>query len=365
MNQRASITGWGKCLPPARLTNHDLATVLDTSDEWIRNRTGIGSRYVSHVATTELARVAAQRALAAAGRDPMDIDCLILATCSPDTLVPCAAAELQRKLGCKNAATFDLNSGCTGFVYALANAAGLIASGQQQRILVVAAERLSFYMDWTERDVAALFGDGAGAAIIEADTNEDVGILAWSMGCDGNAADALKVADFGADPNNTRGSAPFDFYFDGREIFRNAVHGMADTSREALAKANLDLDDVDLVIPHQANLRIIEAVARALELTTPPFSNIEHYGNTSAASIPIALCEALEQDRVQAGQLILFTAFGAGLTRASMLVRWGPRTKPLGQSKAELAACECSGLELIAPAVAACRAKRGGHSMHS
>lgn len=359
MNQRASITGWGKCLPPARLTNDDLATILDTSDEWIRSRTGIGSRCVSHVVTTELARVAAERALAAAGNDPLDIDCLILATCSPDTLVPCAAAELQRKLGCRNAATFDLNSGCTGFVYGLANAAGLIASGQQQRILVVAAERLSFYLDWSKRDVAVLFGDGAGAAIVEADTTQQAGILAWSMGCDGTTADALKVADFGADPNNTRGSAPFDFYFDGREIFRSAVRGMADTSREALAKANLQLDEVDLVIPHQANLRIIEAVARALDLSAPPFSNIEHYGNTSAASIPIALCEALEQGCVQPGQLILLTAFGAGLTRASMLIRWGQRTTPVGQSVATLAACDCSALELIAPAVAACRENRG------
>jgi len=354
MDQRASITGWGKCLPPARLSNHDLASVLDTSDEWIRSRTGIGNRHVSHVATSELARVAAEHALAAAGRDPLEIDCLILATCSPDTLVPCAAAELQRKLGCRNAATFDLNSGCTGFVYGLANAAGLIASGQQQRILVVAAERLSFYLDWTKRDVAVLFGDGAGAAVVEATTSE-AGILAWSIGCDGTTANALKVADFGADPSNTRGSAPFDFSFDGREIFRNAVHGMANTSREALAKAGLTLDDVDLVIPHQANMRIIEAVARALELPEPPFSNIESYGNTSAASIPIALCEALEQNRIQAGQLILLTAFGAGLTRGSMLIRWGQRTDPLGRSLAALSTCDLSGLELIAPALAACR----------
>jgi len=364
MTQRACITGWGKCLPPACLTNHDLATVLDTSDEWIRSRTGIGSRRISHVVTSELARVAAERALAAAAVGPLDIDCLIFATCTPDTLVPCAAAELQRKLGCINAATFDLNSGCTGFVYALANAAGLIASGQQQRILVVAAERLTFYLDWTQRDVAVLFGDGAGAAIIEADKQTDAGILAWSIGCDGTAADALKVADFGANPNNRRGSAPFDFTFDGKEIYRNAVRGMADTSRETLAKANLKLDDVDLVIPHQANLRIIEAVARALQLTAPPFTNIEHYGNTSAASIPIALCEALEQGCVDADQLILLTAFGAGLTRASMLVRWGPRTTPLDQPAATLAACDSTGLELIAPTLAACRKQRAVNSSH-
>ena len=307
--------------------------------------------------TTELARVAAERALAAAGLDPLELDCLILATCSPDTLVPCAAAELQRKLGCTNAATFDLNSGCTGFVYGLANASGLIASHQHEKILVVAAERLTFYLDWTQRDVAVLFGDGAGAAVIEAEPQAETGVQGWSLGCDGRTAKALKVADFGADPTNTRGSAPFDFSFDGREIFRSAVRGMADTSLEALAKANLKLDDVDLVIPHQANLRIIEAVARALELPSPPFTNVRHYGNTSAASIPIALCEALEQDCIKAGQLILFTAFGAGLTRASMVVRWGQRTTPIGESTASLEPCRVNGLELIAPVLAACREK--------
>lgn len=354
MKPSAVITGWGKCLPPAELTNNDLATVVDTSDDWIRERTGIGSRRISHVGVSVLARVAAERALAAAGATPEDIDCLILTSASPDTLVPCAAALVQRQLGCINAATFDLNSGCTGFVYSLANAAGLIASGQHRKILVVAAERLSFYLDWTKRDSAVLFGDGAGAVIVESHPEPDIGILSWSIGCDGTAADALKV-NFGANPDNTSSSPPFQVSFDGREIFRKAVRGMTDTSHAALTKLSLDANDIDLVIPHQANLRIIESVARGLGCKRPLFTNIERYGNTSAASIPIALCEALQEKRIQPDNKLLLTAFGAGLTRASMVLKWGSRTTPRGNSNAELPPCDSSALELIAPAVAACR----------
>ena len=356
MQPSTVITGWGKCLPPAELTNDDLATVMDTSDKWIRERTGIGSRRISHVGVSVLARVAAERALAAAGKQPEEIDCLILTSASPDTLVPCAAAEVQRALGCVNAATFDLNSGCTGFVYALANASGLIASGQHERILIVAAERLSFYLDWTKRDSAVLFGDGAGAVIVESDPRADVGVLAWSIGCEGTASHVLKV-QFGVDPSISSFSPPFQAEFDGQEIFRRAVRGMTDTSRAALKKASLTKDDVDVVIPHQANLRIIGSVAKALRLKHPPFTNIERYGNTSAASIPIALCEALQEGWIQPENTLLLTAFGAGLTRASLILKWGPRVQPLGQSTAQLPNCEHDGLQLIASAIAACQAQ--------
>jgi len=356
---RAVITGWGKCLPPARLTNEDLSTLMDTSDEWISTRTGIHERRVSHVSTSTLALVAAQRALAAAGRSASEVDLLITGSASPATLIPCMGAEVQTGLGAFDAGVFDLNAGCTSFLYGLAMAAGTIATGQQKSVLVVGAERLTWYLDWTERDSAVLFGDGAGAALVEA-SEEDAGVLSWHLGCDGRAADALKVPNFGTDAVRSDGHfGEFQVRFDGREIFKRAVQGMYRASKTALAKADMTLEDVDLLIPHQANKRIIDALSSRLATCCDVVVNIERYGNTSAATIPIALTEELEAGRIKPGTNILMASFGAGLTSAACVVRWGKRTEPLGESDAELPPCDQTGLELIAPQVAYNRSYAG------
>ncbi len=346
---RAQITGWGKCLPPARLTNADISSLMDTTDEWITTRTGIRERRVSHVSVSTLALVAAQRALAAAGRSAEEVDLLIVGSASPGTLIPCMAAEVQTGLGAFNAGVFDLNAGCTSFLYGLAMAAGSIAVGQQKSVLVVGAERLTWYLDWTERNSAVLFGDGAGAALVEAAEGE-AGVLGWHLACDGRAADALKVPNFGTDAVRSDGHfGEFAVRFDGQEIFKRAVRGMYVASKKALAKAGLRMEEIDVLIPHQANKRIIDALAARFHDCCDVVVNIERYGNTSAATIPIALTEELEAGRIKPGSVILSASFGAGLTAAACVLRWGERVEPLGQSDAQLPPCHQTALELIAP----------------
>ncbi len=348
------ITGWGKCVPPGVLSNDDIAEFLDTSDEWIRTRTGIHERRISHVDVSELAYVAACRALAAAGLEPDDIDGIILTSASPELIIPNTASRLQEKLGVKGIAAMDINSGCCGFVYSMAVAHGLISTGTHKRMLIVGAERLSFFIDWTQRDSAVLFGDGAGAAIVEAGP-EGEGLLAAELGCEAEAGRALMIPDFGSGMDRwTLDAGRLELLFDGQEIFKRAVRAMCTLSHSVLDDAGLTLEDVDLLIPHQANLRIIESVGKRLGFAERPdqvFSNLHRYGNTSAASIPLALVEALEQGRVKPGDLILFPAFGAGLTRAAMLMRWGQRVDPISVSPVELPPCELSARELIQPSL--------------
>ncbi len=348
---RAVITGWGKCVPPARLTNDDISTLIDTSDEWITTRTGIRERRVSHVSVSLLAQVAAQRALAAAGRSAAEVDLIIVGSASPGTLIPCTGAAVQTGLGAFAAGVFDLNAGCPSFLYGLAMAAGAIAAGQQRTVLVIGAERLTWYLDWTERNSAVLFGDGAGAAVVEA-SDGDAGVLGWHLACDGRAAEALKVPNFGTDAVRCDGHfGEFAVQFDGQEIFKRAVKGMYVASKKALAQANLGLEDVDVLIPHQANRRIIDTLASRFGGACDVVINIERYGNTSAATIPIALTEELEAGRIKPGSTILTASFGAGLTSAACVLRWGDRVSPLAESKAELPRCEQTGLELIASQV--------------
>ncbi|MBY5993960.1 ketoacyl-ACP synthase III [Ferrimonas balearica] len=347
----AEITGWGKCLPPAVLTNDDLATFMDTSDEWIRTRTGIGQRHISHVGTSELATVAAQRALAAAGLKGSDIDMIILATATPDTLVPNIAATVQANIGAQCAA-FDINAACSGFLYGLGLATAQIRSGQCQRVLVVGAERLTFYLNWTLRDTAVLFGDGAGAVVLEASDNE-AGVLSYAMNNDPEGREILKVSGFGT--NMDKGSPhamEFFLQFEGREIFKRAIAGMGRLSQQVLAESGVSPEQVDLVVPHQANVRIIDTLIGKMGLPKEKaFVNIEHYGNTSAATVPIALCDALESGRIQPGDTLLSCAFGAGLTSAAAVIKWGERTTPLAQSDAELPPCDVDALTLIQSAV--------------
>jgi len=349
----AQITGWGKCLPPAVLSNDDLAAIMDTSDEWIVERTGIHERRISHVNTSELGLVAARHALAAAGCDANDIGLIIFASASPDLLIPNTASRLQERLGNKQAAAFDLNSGCTGFVYGLKVADDHLNNYPNSPVLLVGAERLTWYLDWTQRDSAVLFGDGAGAAVLQPGES-GTGIIRSHLGCEAAAGDALMIADFGTVMNRF-GTDPtrFDLCFDGREVFRHAVKGMALACQTVLEEAGLVVADIDLVIPHQANERIIDSLADRVGIDrTRVFKNIALYGNTSAATIPIGLCEALERRLIQPGTTILMPAFGAGLTWGATVMRWGERTTPVGTSDAELPRCDSTGPELIAEAVA-------------
>jgi len=352
MAEYAAITGWGKCIPPAILTNDEMASVIDTSDEWIRTRSGIRERRVSHVPGSDLAAVAGQRALAAADADVKDVDLLIVATCTPDTVIPSTAAHVQRKIGASNAAVFDLNAGCSGFIYSLEVATAQIRSGAYRKILVIGSERITWFLNWSNRDTAVLFGDGAGAVLVEPSEIES-GLLFSHLGCDGEVADALQVPNFGTAGNRfLENYAAFDVQFDGREIFRRAVKGMAQEAEIVLDRLGLTKADIDLIIPHQANLRIIESLAKHLSVDMSQVEvNINSYGNTSAATIPVALCEALEAGRIHAGDRILLAAFGAGLTRAAGILRWGKRTVPLKQSDAELPPCNQTALEILAESI--------------
>ena len=348
--QYATITGWGKCVPPATLTNDDLATFIETSDEWIKSRTGISQRHISHVNTSELASVAAKRALAAAGIDGSEIDMIILASASPDTLIPNIASTVQANIGA-NCAAFDINAACSGFLYGLGLASSQIKSGQSKKVLVIGAERLSFYLDWSRRETAVLFGDGAGAVVVEASSIPG-GVLGYELNNDPDGRDILK-AGFGTAMDRFSAES-LDFYiqFDGQEIFKRAINGMNKLSTQVLEKCGVDKDEVDLVIPHQANERIIDTLVSRMKIPKEKaFVNIANYGNTSAATIPIAICDALEKELIKPHQTILSCAFGAGLTSAALLLQWGERVKPLNISDAELPPCDQSGIELVKRAV--------------
>jgi 3-oxoacyl-[acyl-carrier-protein] synthase III len=345
---RAAITGWGKCLPPAVLTNHDLSTILDTSDEWIVSRTGIRERHISHVGLGELAYVAAARALAAAGISGNELELIVFGTCSHDDQVPNMASGIQLRLGAHSAAAFDINTACTSFLYGLSAANALIRTAVVSRALVIGAELISPFMDWTDRDVAVLFGDGAAAVVLEA-TGREEGVLAEKLGCYGEARETLRVEGMGGLYAN-RGVlyGVTRWQFEGQEIFRRAVQGMAAASAAALARAKLTPDDVGLVVPHQANLRIIEAVAKRIGVPMQRvYVNIARHGNMSAATIPVALCDALDDGRVRPGALLLLPGFGGGLSFGAHLVRWGSRTTPLGSSAAALPPNDASALDLV------------------
>jgi 3-oxoacyl-[acyl-carrier-protein] synthase-3 len=346
----AAITGWGKCLPSAVLSNHDLEQIVDTTDDWITTRTGIKERRISHVEVSDMALVAAQHALAAAGKEPLDVDLIVLGTCTGDSQIPSTAAILQAKLGAWNSGAFDLNAACSGFVYSLVVASGMIKAGAHRTILVVGAEKLHFHLDFTDRSTAVLFGDAAGAILLEA-TDGEAGILASELGNDGSVAHILEIPEDGtAGDRDYPDPARSGFSMDGPEVFRRAVTTMGDASIRVLEKAGLGLDDVDLLVPHQANVRIIDATARRLGLESARvFVNIGSYGNTSAATIPVALTEALEQGRVKPGDNIVLAAFGAGLSWGAAVVRWGDRVEPIGTSEAVLPSNDRTLMDLLAP----------------
>lgn len=348
----ADITGWGKCMPPAVMTNDNFAEVIDTSDEWIRTRSGIAERRVSHVPNSDLAAVAGLRALAAAGVEPEEVDLLIVASTSHDNIVPSTAAYVQAKSGTMNAAVFDLNAGCTGFIYGLQTATAMIRSAGYRKVLLIGSERLTWLINFADRASGVLFGDGAGAVVLEPN-EEESGLLAAHLGCDGTQAHILEVPNSGTSGDRfIEDYNIFDINFDGREIFKRAVRGMAGEVRHVLKTTGLTNEDIDLIIPHQANLRIIESLAHYLKVPMDKVAvNIEKYGNTSAATIPVALCEMLEQGRIEPGDRLLLAAFGAGLTRGAGVLRWGRRVTPLGKSDAELPPCKQTALEIFGDAI--------------
>jgi 3-oxoacyl-[acyl-carrier-protein] synthase-3 len=344
----AAIVGWGKCLPPSVLTNHDLATFLPTDDEWITTRTGMKERRISHVPGIELAITAARRAIACAGMRGEDIDLVIYGSCSNDEAVPNSASGVQQRLRATRAAAFDVNTACTSFMYGLSIGSSMIKSGVFKNALVIGVELISQYMDWENRNVAVLFGDGAAAVVLQ-EAEQETGVIAEKLQCYADSRQILRVRGMGtlyANLGVQLGQTSWDF--DGQEIFRKAVQGMSEASLDVMRRAQVTMDDVALVVPHQANLRIIDAVAkRAGAGPDKVFLTVQKYGNMSSATAPVALVEAVEQGRVPPGALVLMPAFGGGLTLSAHLIRWGERVTPLQPCDAELPPSPKTALELV------------------
>lgn len=302
------IVGWGVALPDNIVTNDDLSKKLDTSDAWITERTGIKERRIGG-STKDLAVQAGQKALQVAGLAPADIDLLLVATTTPDKTIPATACAIQEAMGLRCAA-LDFNAACSGFVYGLTLAHGQILAGAE-KILLVGSETLSRFVDWEDRTTAVLFGDGAGAVVLEA-SDQPGGLLSWSLAADGSLEHLLTC------------DLPGTIFMKGREVFRKAVAAMMEASQEALDRANLTADDIDLLIPHQANTRIISTAAQRMGVSPEKVVEVLSWtGNTSSASIPIALVDAIEQGRVNRGDRLLLVGFGAGMTSAGAVVEWG------------------------------------------
>jgi len=323
----AELAGTGSYAPARVLTNDEFSKMLDTSDQWIRERTGIRERRISSKDETNacMGKAAALQVLAQTGLTPLDLGAIVYATASPDRLLPSQACDLQAILGAKNAAAFDVGAACSGFVYGLSVAEGVIAAEQADNVLVVAAEKRTSIMDWTDRTTAVWFGDGAGATLVRR-SGTGRGILSSYLKSDGTLAELLYRPGGGAShPPSEELLRDHSYYIKmaGREVFKAAVLSMADACDQALTRAGLAAGDVDLLIPHQANIRIIEATAKHAGLPMDKvYVNVDRFGNTSAASIAIALDEAVKTGRLEEGMTVMFCAFGAGFTWASMVVRW-------------------------------------------
>lgn len=326
----AHVTGWGMSVPEQVLTNADLAKMVDTNDEWIRDRTGIRERRIASKSqtTASLATEAALNSLRMAKLPPNQIDLIIVATSSPEHVFPSTASTVQDKIGAETAGAFDLSAACTGFIYALNMAAQSIRSGSIKSALVIGSETLSRMVDWKDRNTCILFGDGAGAFVLQA-SEEPGGVLSAVLRSDGSGGDLLSVPAGGsAKPASAQTIQDGLHYIqmNGREVFRFATRVMATASKEAIDKAGLQIEDIAIIIPHQANLRIIEAAARGLKLPMERFMvNVDRYGNTSTASIPIAVCEAVQEGLLKPGDNTVLVGFGAGLTWGSLAMQWsGP-----------------------------------------
>ena len=328
MTKYSRIIGWGKYAPEQVLTNQDLEKMVDTSDEWILTRTGIRERRIAapEETTATMSVQAARAALDKAQLRPTDLDLIIVATSSPDHLLPPVSSMIQDMLGAKGVGAFTLTAGCTGFVYALATAHQFIASGTYENVLVIGAELISRFVDWEDRSTCVLFGDGAGAVVLTA-SEMPGGVLSFVLGSDGSLGDALIVPSIGCkEPISQKVLDERTHYIrmDGRRVLKFAIRIMSKAAVEAVKASGLSLSDIDLLIPHQANLRIIELTRRHLGLPEDKvFINVDRYGNTSAASIPIAFCEAIEEGRVNEGDNLVMVGFGGGLTWAATVVHMG------------------------------------------
>lgn len=326
----AHITGWGMAVPETVLTNADLEKIVETSDEWIRERTGILERRIAREGEypSDLATRAALQALQVANLSPADLDLVICATSSPEHLLPATACLVQDRIGARKAGAFDLLAACSGFIYAVQMATQSIRSGALRNALVIGTENLSRFVNWNDRNTCVLFGDGAGAFVLQA-SEQPGGVLSAVLRSDGSGAGLLSVpagaSRYPASEETIRSGQHF-IHMDGREVFRFATRVMTQVTREALDAAGLEVEDISLVIPHQANYRIIEAAARGLKLPMEKFMvNVDRYGNTSTASIPIAVFEAVQQGRLHPGDKIVLVGFGAGLTWGALTVEWtGP-----------------------------------------
>ncbi|MEX2254665.1 MAG: beta-ketoacyl-ACP synthase III [Acidimicrobiia bacterium] len=324
----ASIAGWGTAVPERRLTNADLEHQVDTTDEWIVERTGIRERRVAGPddTTASLAIEAGTAAIKQAGITPEDVDLLIVATATPEQPIPHTGAFVGDGLGLR-CGSFDLGAGCAGFVYELVTGSALLTAGNLDHVLIIGAETLSRVIDPTDRSTCILFGDAAAALVLEASPDDSRGLLAWDLGCDGSAAGLLGIPAGGsrmpASPETIAGGLQF-LKMQGQEVFRRAVRAVVDSAKATLERADVAPSAVDWFIPHQANIRIIEAAANRLKIPMDrTVVNLERYGNTSAASIPLAMAEAVDDGRIQDGDLLLLSGFGAGMTWGSAVLRWG------------------------------------------
>ena len=330
MTRYAHITGWGMAVPEKVLTNQELSKKVATDDEWIFSHTGIHQRHIAGEGetTASLATEAALKALQVANLDPGDLGLIVVSTSSPEHIFPATACLVQDLIGARKAGAFDLSAACTGFIFALNMAAQAIRSGSIDSALVIGSETLSRMVNWEDRNTCILFGDGAGAFVLQA-SEEPGGVLSGVMRSDGSGSDLLTVPAGGSKLPASLATIEAGLHFiqmNGREVFRFATRVMAQATRETISAASLTMDDITLVIPHQANRRIIEAAAKGLDLPMERFAlNIDKYGNTSTASIPIATCEAIQEGRLHPGDKVVFVGFGAGLTWGASLAQWsGP-----------------------------------------
>ena len=328
----ARITGTGSAFPSTILRNEDLSRMVDTSNEWIQTRTGILERRIARTGDPEESNssfgyLAAQQALQMAGKKPEDLNQIIYATCTPDTLLPSTACWLQKKLGAKNAWAVDLNAACSGFVFGLATAHAFIQSGQAKTSLVVGSDLLSAFTNWTDRSSCILFGDGAGAAIVEqADLHHPHCILDTNLRSDGDQWDLFHIVAGGSNQEVTPEAYSQNLHkmqMKGKEMFKSAVRTLSEAALEILKKNKISLKELDWFIPHQAHLRILEAVAERIQLPRDKvLTNLERYGNTTSATVPSVLDENIRNGKIRSGDLILLNVFGAGLTSGSVLMRW-------------------------------------------
>ncbi|HZF01419.1 MAG TPA: beta-ketoacyl-ACP synthase III [Methylomirabilota bacterium] len=327
IGRTCSIAGIGSYVPEKILTNHDLEKMVETSDEWIVSRTGIKERHIAakDEFTSDMAAKAAERAMKMAGVTPDQIDLIIVATITPDMPFPATACLVQKKIGAKRAAAFDLEAACSGFIYGLEIGQQFILSRTYDTVLVIGAEKLSSITDWTDRNTCVLFGDGAGAAILQNRENSH-GLLTTAMGADGDKADLLFMPAGGSRCPATKDSVDGRLHYlrmEGKETFKNAVQAMQSAANEVLRRCEIDISKIKCIIPHQANRRIIDAVGERLGAKPEQiFVNLEKYGNTSAASVAIALDEAVTSGRISRGDLILLVVFGAGLTWGAAVIEW-------------------------------------------